>query len=84
MTITVTKDVWNEIKASQRQDLRKGILNAEEVMAVLGIGKTEFYEIAASSQTQLRRSSLRGKYIWSSVKEEFKRLHGVSYEEAIA
>lgn len=63
--------------------VKKGICTAAEAREILGLGRTEFYRMIADPNTRIRPSSKQGKYIYSSVRAEFKRLHGVSYEEAI-
>lgn len=79
----VTKEVWNEIKASAREMKQKGVIGAQDAADVLGVHVNTFYQKAKDPETKLRPSkSVSGKYIWNSVKEEFKRIHGVPYDEA--
>lgn len=81
--VLITREVWNEIKASARQDIQKGVCSREEAQKILGIKKTAFYELLSDPKTKIRPSKeVTGRFIFSSIKEEFKRKHGVPYEDA--
>lgn len=83
-TKVVDNSVLQKLLAKQRQDIKKAICTASEAMEVLGLGKTDFYNEITSPETKIVHSKKRGKFIWSSVLTEFKRIHGVSYYEATA
>ncbi len=82
-TIPVDMNVFRKMLANQRQDIRKGILTTAEVLEVLGISSRHLDYRKAKKITKLIPSTMKGKWIWSSVKKEFKDIHGVKYEDAI-
>jgi len=80
---TITPKAIDKIKAELRQDIRVGVVTAAAAAKALGISRKKFYQRAAEAGTCIRASSgEKGKYIWTSIKQEFKRIHGVRYEEA--
>ncbi|MEM1339856.1 MAG: hypothetical protein AAF634_05000 [Bacteroidota bacterium] len=82
-TIPVDINVYRKMLAKQRQDIRKGIGTTTEVLEVLGISKRQLAYRVKHNLSKLTPSTMKGKWIWSSVKEEFKDIHGVKYEDAI-
>lgn len=79
----ITKDDIRILLAKQRQDVRVGVLSAAEAAELLGICKKEFNALMRDPDTKLIPSRKKGKYIFRSVVNEFGRIHGTPYKEAI-
>ncbi|RDY58470.1 hypothetical protein [Flagellimonas nanhaiensis] len=82
-TVLVDKDVFRKMRAEMRQDIRRGVCTKAETLLLLGLSESDFKREKASPESKLIKSKKQGRWIWSSIKAEFKRIHGVSYEEAI-
>lgn len=81
---TITPKALDLIKAELRQDIRTGVVSAAAAAKALGISRRKFYQRAAEPDTKIRPSTgEHGKYIWTSIKEEFNRIHGMPYEKSI-
>jgi len=81
----IDMDAIRTLLAGQRQDIKKGWCTVAEATKILGLSKSDFYEELKSPDTLIERSKTKkGKFIMSSIKREFKRIHGVSYEYATA
>lgn len=82
-THLITKDALRVLLTNVRKDVSKGIVSAFEAKEILGISENEFYKEINSPESLARKSSKKGKFIYSSIIQEFKRIHGVSYSDAI-
>jgi hypothetical protein len=83
MSYVITDSALRRLLSGQNLRLSRGVCSTDEAIHMLGIGKTEFYQAAGSKETKLLPSRKRGKWILSSVKKEFERIHGEKYEDAI-
>lgn len=82
-TAIIDKEALKILLSKQRQDIYKGVCSASEVLEILGISAKMHSKLKLSGESLLEPSKMKGKYIYSSVLREFKRIHGVNYYNAI-
>ena len=58
-----------------RQNLRKGILKASEAKYILSMSEDSFRANLKDPKSLIRPSSMKGKYVASSVYDELERLN---------
>ncbi|MEM7487079.1 MAG: hypothetical protein AAF348_17870 [Bacteroidota bacterium] len=80
--VIVDKEVFRKLMAGQRSDIKRGICSKSEVLEILGISAKQYYKEMSSGKSLLEPSKVSGKYTYSSVVREFKRIHGHSYSDA--
>ncbi|MFC4219051.1 hypothetical protein [Flagellimonas marina] len=81
-THVINDNTLRMLLAKQRQDIRIGVVDRETAMAILGLGEKDFYKEVNSPDSKIVRSKKKGRFIYSSIILEFKRIHGVSYHDA--
>ncbi|WP_148214389.1 hypothetical protein [Robiginitalea biformata] len=80
MSHTITVGALEMLLSSHHS--RKGICTRSEALEFLEISESYFKELLRHPESRIRPSKVHGKYILSSLREEYKRIHGVSKEEA--
>lgn len=67
--------VLRNLLSLTRQDIRKKICSAKEVRYILDISENTLYDLLDEKDCLIRPSTMKGKYVLSSVYEEAERLN---------
>tara|TARA_Y100001951_G_C11272751_1_gene259862 strand:+ start:444 stop:704 length:261 start_codon:yes stop_codon:yes gene_type:complete len=80
---TIDKDVLRQLVADSRKDIKRGVVSTSDALFTLQVSKRTFESLKDDPNTKLKPSKMKGKWIWSSVVNEFERVHGEPYKEAV-
>lgn len=77
------KDAIRDLMVQHRRDIVSGVCSTKDAISILGVSREYLYDMLRDPNTKLIPSRIKGRYSLKSVHDEFERIHGFKYKEAV-